>query len=167
MNETIEMRGRLTLELSDREGRVVERQQQNNRIVRTGRQLVAQLFGGVTQGAPPGQVTHMGIGTSGAAPADDQTALGAERAPRKPISSLTYSDVDDPVPGQPGVTIKRVKASLKAVYDFGEGNDSATPLREAAIFTADTAGVMYNRVVFDPVTKTNAFQLTLLWDITF
>jgi hypothetical protein len=109
----------------------------------------------------------MAIGTSATPPADDQTALGAERPPRKPIASLTYSDIDDPVPGQPGVTIKRVKASLTAVYDFGEGNDATTPLREAAIFTADTAGVMYNRVVFEPVTKTNAFQLTLLWDITF
>jgi hypothetical protein len=40
-------------------------------------------------------------------------------------------------------------------------------LREAGIFTAVSGGVMYNRVVFDAVTKTNAFKLTLLWDITF
>jgi hypothetical protein len=167
MRETIEMRGRLRIQLTDCEGRVIHVQERNNRIVRSGRQLVAQLFGGFTQGAPPTQVTHMGIGTSATAPADTDTALGAERAPRKAITDLTYADVDDPVPGGGGATIKRVKASLKAVYDFGEGNDAANPLREAGIFTADTAGIMYNRVVFDPVTKTNAFQLTLLWDIVF
>jgi hypothetical protein len=166
VKETIEMRGCLILRLIGRDGTVMHEQKQNNRIVRSGRQLVAQLFGGVTTGAAPGRVTHMAIGASNAAATDDQVALGAERAPRKPITDITYSDIDDPVPGG-GATIKRVKASLRAVYDFGEGNDPATPLTEAGIFTADTGGVMYNRVVFDPVTKTNAFQLTLLWDVIF
>jgi hypothetical protein len=62
--------------------------------------------------------------------------------------------------------VLRVRASVKAVFDFNEANGTA-PLREAAIFTAAAGGVMYNRVVFDAVTKTNAFQLTMLWDITF
>ena len=63
--------------------------------------------------------------------------------------------------------VKRTRLTLTAVFDFGEANDPATPLSEAAIFTAATAGVMYNRVVFAPVTKTNAFKLTLFWDIVF
>jgi len=159
------MHGCLTLQLVARDGTVVHAQRTTNRIVKSGRQLVAQLFAGVTTGPPPAKVTHIGVGTSNAAPADDQVGLSAERAPRKPLTDITYSDVDDPAPG--GGTIKRVKASLKAVYDFADANDPATPLTEAAIFTADTAGVMYNRVVFDPVTKTNAFQLTLLWDVIF
>lgn len=166
MLEMNEMRGRLTLQLTDLGGRVVYEQTENNRIVRSGRQLVAQLFGGVAQGTPPAKVTHMGIGTNATAATDADTKLGTERLPRKAISEITYADVDDPVPGG-GATIKRVKASLKAVFDFTEANDPGTPLREAGIFTADTNGVMYNRVVFDPVTKTNAFQLTLLWDIVF
>ena len=41
------------------------------------------------------------------------------------------------------------------------------PLREAGVFNAATGGVMYNRVVFQDVTKTDAFKLTLLWDIVF
>jgi hypothetical protein len=167
MRESSDMRGQLTVQLTDRDGRIVREQRHHNRIVRSGRQLVAQLFGGTTQGVPPSRVTHLAIGTSGAAPADDQTALGAERSPRKPITELLYSDIDEPVPGGGGTTVRRVKASLKAVYDFGEGNDPATPLREAGIFTAETAGVMYNRVVFNDVTKTDAFKLTLLWDIIF
>jgi hypothetical protein len=62
--------------------------------------------------------------------------------------------------------VRRVKATLRTVFDFGEVNGTEA-LREAGVFTAATGGVMYNRVVFDPVTKTTAFQLTLLWDITF
>lgn len=167
MLEMNEMRGRLTLQLTDRGGGLVYEQSENNLIVRSGRQLVAQLFGGVTQGTPPAKVTHMGIGASATKATDADTKLGTERLPRKAISEITYADVDDPVPGGGGATIKRVKASLKAVFDFTEGNDPGTPLREAGIFTAATDGVMYNRVVFDPITKTNAFQLTLLWDIVF
>jgi hypothetical protein len=158
------MRGRLTLRLIDRAGRVVEERRQNNRIVKSGRRLVAELFAGVTGGTPPSKVTHMAVGSNAADPADDQTGLGAERAPRKEITEVTFSELDETVGT---VTVRRVTATLKAVFDFNEANDLALPLREAGIFTAGAGGVLYNRVVFEPVTKTDAFQLTLLWDITF
>jgi hypothetical protein len=164
MQERIEMQGAVTVILSDLDGRSVEILRRHNRIVRVGRQLVAQLFAGVTTGTPPARVTHMAVGTDATEAADDQTALVAERAPRKPISDVAYSDFDEPQPG--GGAIRRVRVSLRSIFDFAEAN-GAEPLREAAIFTADTGGVMYNRVVFPPVTKTNAFQLTLLWEITF
>lgn len=163
MHENMDMKGQLTLRLVDREGRVSE-QRFSNRIVTSGRQLVAQLFGGVTAGTPPGSVTHMAVGTSATAPADNQAALGAERAPRKPITEVVYTEFDEPATG--GGSVRRVRATLRAVFDFEEANGT-DPLREAGVFTALTGGVMYNRVVFDAVTKTNAFQLTLLWDITF
>ena len=38
-------------------------------------------------------------------------------------------------------------------------------LREAGLFTED--GVMYNRVTFDTITKSDQFKLTLVWEITF
>lgn len=166
MEERIDMRGQVMLRLTDERGWLVHQQLCRNRIVRSGRQLVAQLFGGVAAGTPPTSVTHMAVGTGSTAPADDQTALVAERAPRKAIAEVTYSDFDEPQPG--GGTVRRVRASLRAVFDFAEAN-GADPLREAGIFTsgAPGGGVMYNRVLFDPVTKSNAFQLTLLWDITF
>jgi hypothetical protein len=163
MKESMGMHGRLQLQVVDRQGRVVQEQRCQNRIVTGGRQLVAQLFGGVSGGTPPGRVTHMAVGTNPVAPADDQTGLGTERSPRKPITEVTYSEFDEAVPGG---NVRRVRASLRAVFDFNEAN-GPEPLREAGIFTAETGGVMYNRVVFDPVTKTDAFNLTLLWDITF
>lgn len=164
MKETMSMHGRLTLRLIDRAGRVVEERRQNNRIVKSGRRLVAELFAGVAGGTPPSKVTHMAVGSNEAAPADDQTGLVAERAPRKPITEVTFSELDETAGT---VTVRRVTATLKAVFDFNEANDLAVPLREAGIFTADRGGVLYNRVVFEPVTKTDVFKLTLLWDITF
>lgn len=164
MHESNDMHGRLTLQLCDREGRVIHEQRPNNRIVRAGRQLVAQLFGGVGGGTPPAKVTHMAVGTNATPAADDQTALLGERAPRKAISDVSYVDFDETIDGK---TTRRVRTTLKAIFEFDDANDPAVPLREAAIFTAAAGGVMYNRVVFEPVTKTNAFKLTLLWDVTF
>ena len=163
MRESNEMRGTLTLQVEDRAGIVIREQRVKNRIVTSGRQLVAQLFAGQVGGAPPAKVTHMAVGTGATAPADADAALVAERAPRQAIANVDYSQITETTPGG---DVRHVRARLTAVFDFGDAN-GAEPLREAGIFTAATGGVMYNRVVFDPVTKTNAFKLTLLWDVVF
>ena len=163
MHENMDMNGQVHITLTDQQGQVVYARTHKNRIVKTGRQLVAQLFGGVSAGAPPSKVSHMGVGTDGTTASDDQTSLIAARGNRNPIAPPTYSEIVDASSGSP---VKRIKVSLQTVFDYGEANGDA-PLREAAIFTAAQDGVMYNRVVFDPVSKTSTFKLTLIWDITF
>jgi hypothetical protein len=159
MNEVMDMRGSVTLRLTDRAGEVAYERREQNRIVKTGRDLVAKLFAGAPGQTQPTRVTHMGVGTDGAEPADDQTALLKERPPRKIIEEVTFAEFTDG-------GVKSVRVTLKAVFDFEEANGN-DPLREAAVFNAASGGVMYNRVAFKEVTKTNAFKLTLLWDITF
>jgi len=158
MQETMDMQGKVRLLVEDRDGRIVLDRTHSNWIVKAGRQLVAQLYAGVT-GTPPSKVSHMAVGTGGAAATDDQTALVTERA-RNPVGDPVYTEIVD------GSGVKRIKVTLQSVFDFGEAN-GADPLREAGIFTDSTAGTMYNRVVFDPVTKANTFKLTLIWDIVF
>jgi len=99
------------------------------------------------------------VGTGGTLATDGDVKLVAERA-RNAIAAPVYSAIVD------GGGVQRTKVSLQTVFDFGEAN-GADPLREAAIFTAPTNGTMYNRVVFDAVTKANTFKLTLIWDIVF
>ena len=158
MLETMNMQGRVRLLAEARDGRVILDRWHANRIVKAGRELVAQRFAGVP-GTPPAVVSHMAVGTGSAAPADGDTGLVAERA-RNPVNAPVYTAVVD------ASGIQRVKVSLQTVFDFGEAN-GADPLREAAIFTAAADGTMYNRVVFDAVTKANTFKLTLIWDIVF
>ena len=162
MFERTDMRGAVTIELTDASGALVHREQRNNRIVLAGRRHVAGMFAGVTP--PPTKVTHVGVGTGATAPDDDQTKLVAERAGRSPITQVAYADV---IEGVAPTAVKRTRVSLTAVFDFAQANDPNVPLREAALFTAAADGVMYNRVVLDPVVKTNAFKLTVLWDIVF
>ena len=162
MNEKNEMRGRLTLRVLDRDGRVVYEQPCKNRIVTSGRMLVAQLFGGVETGTPPTPVTHMAVGTGDAAPTDGDEALRSQRGGRKEIGPVQYVPFADPDSGG----AMRVRATLTAEFDYNEAN-GAEPLREAGVFNATTGGKMYNRVIFPAVTKTDAFKLTLLWDVVF
>jgi hypothetical protein len=163
MREDNGMRGTLTMRVTDGDGLVVYEAQHKNRIVTSGRNLVAQLFAGIAGGVPPGQVTHMAVGTDATPATDADNALRAERVPRRAISSVDYSEISE---GSGASEVKRVRARLTAVFDFGDANGT-DPLREAGIFTAENDGIMYNRVVFEPVTKTDAFKLTLLWDIVF
>jgi len=158
MHEIMDMQGRLRLLVTDRQERILVDRSHANRIVRSGRQLAAQLFADV-EGTPPSKVSHMAVGTGADAATDEQAALVGERA-RNPVGAPVYTEIID------SLGVKRIKVSLQSVFDFAEANGAA-PLREAGIFTAATDGTMYNRVVFDPVTKADTFKLTLIWDIVF
>jgi hypothetical protein len=163
MRETINMRGELTLRLVDEQGQVIQQQHYKNRIVKTGRQLVAELFGGPPGDARPTKVTHIAVGDDGTPTTDADTALKAERM-RKPIASVQYTEFDEIVGSD---TVRRVKATLQTELDYSEANNTKTALQEAGIFTAAEGGIMYNRVVFEPVKKTQSFKLMLVWEITF
>jgi hypothetical protein len=159
MQEINDMHGQLTLRLIDQAGAVVAERSYHNRIVKSGRLLVAQMFGGVGDGSPLGKISHIAVGIGGDKSDDKQTALVKERSPRRPVDKPTYSDLADR-------DTQRVKVSLTATFDYNDANGSE-PLQEAGLFNAETGGVMYNRVTFDPVTKSNAFKLTLLWEVIF
>ena len=157
MQEDMNMRGAVRIITEDRSGCIVHDRRHANRIVKSGRRLVAELYAGVS-GTPPSQVSHMAVGTGSDAATDDQTTLVAERA-RNAVVTPVYNEIIDEA-------VARIRVTLQTVFDFAEAN-GAEPLREAGIFTAAANGTMYNRVVFDPVTKTDTFKLTLIWDIVF
>jgi hypothetical protein len=160
MRDRLDPRGSLVLRVTDRSGRLVDERRHRNRIVLSGRQMIAELFSEAT--SPPGPISHMGVGTDGTPAADDQEDLLAQRDERREISERSVERVDEPTGS--GEDVSRVRVNLTAVFDYDQANGDA-PLREAASFNAD--GTMYNRVVFEPVTKTDAFKLTLLWEIVF
>ncbi len=160
MRETLDMRGKLTLQLTDKTGRVVHRQDRTNRIVTSGRRLVSEMFTGIFAGPPPTPVSHIGVGSGGTAPSDANVALEAQRGGRNAITDVVLTPFLD-------AGVMRLRVTMQTVFDFNEANDPSVPLREAGVFTAAAGGVMYNRVVFEPVTKTSAFRLTLFWEIIF
>lgn len=163
MEERINMRGQLTLLWRDRQGRVIHQQRYQNRIVTSGRRMVATLFAGTTSNEElPTRISHIAIGTGSNPPSDNDLALQNEIV-RKPIDNIAFSEL---VEGEGEARVQRIQVGLRAVLERSEAN-SAEPLREAGIFNAEAGGTLYNRVVFAPVTKTDNFELTLLWDVIF
>jgi hypothetical protein len=154
ITESIDPKGRLTLQMRDAQGVLVNEYAANNSIVLTGRDLVAKQFAG--QAVAP--ISHVAVGTGAGATDPNVTAsLGTELF-RKAINPIN--------PAQHITTTgdNKKKVTFSCDLDFSEANGALT---EAGLFNASSNGTMYNRVVFPAVNKTNAFKLTLIWEITF
>src|SRR4051812_26200576 len=109
MHEAMNMRGALTLQLIDTEGRIISEQHYKNRIVTSGRRLVAEMFGGPSGNTEPTKVTEMAVGDGSTPTTDADTALQSERL-RKPIGSVEYAEVDE---GTGANATRRVRVRLQ------------------------------------------------------
>jgi hypothetical protein len=159
MHESLDMAGRLTIVMRDRKGRVVLEHAQRNRIVAGGRRLVAEMFSGTGSEETTHPISAIAVGTSGQEPADKDAGLAKPRGAPKPVSKVDVSEITD------ASGVQRIRVQLTTQFDFGEANDASTPLREAGLL--NDKGLLYSRVVFKDVTKTDTFQLTLMWEIVF
>ncbi|NEO82094.1 hypothetical protein [Moorena sp. SIO4G3] len=160
--ETLDMKGRLTIQTYNPQAQLVQEVKADNSIVYTGRELVAKLF--TNQTIDP--IRYIALGTGGSTlvnPATD-TKLGQEvfRKELKPFDlgkDLKKTGEDD----------KKCKIMLSVDLDFGEPGNQPVELTEAGLFNSKKTGqgIMYNRVTFDTITKSDQFKLTLVWEILF
>lgn len=153
IQDTMDIKGSLTIQKRDLNNQLVEEIHANNTIVTSGRRLVAQLFSKDFKDTIK-PVSQIAIGGNDKAVSDDDQKLDQEIF-RKEINPIKDSDL---------VVLpdKRIKLTITADIPAEEGNGE---LKEAALFNEDE--VMYNRVIFTPINKTPDFTLTLIWEITF
>jgi hypothetical protein len=160
------MRAHLTLELSDRSGAAVATRRATNSVMRQGAALVADLFRGA--GNP---ITHMGVGTSDAPESDafDTDALTNEAAGGQPaLTGATEAPIPPEAFGQPqideGQRVVRVRFRATLPDSAAVGT-----VREAGLLARPETGdpVLYNRVTFAPVQKSDDHELTLFWEVSF
>lgn len=154
IQDTMDIKGSLTIQKRDLNNQLVEEIHANNTIVTSGRRLVAQLFSKDFKDTIK-PVSQIAIGGNDKAVSDDDLQL-AQEIFRKKINPIKDSDLVL-LPDS-----KRIKLTITADLQAEEGNGE---LKEAALFNADK--VMYNRVIFKPINKTPDFTLTLIWEITF
>lgn len=154
IQDTMDIKGSLTIQKRDLNNQLVEEIHANNTIVTSGRRLVAQLFSKDFKDTIK-PVSQIAIGGNDKAVSDDDLQL-AQEIFRKKINPIKDSDLVL-LPDS-----KRIKLTITADLQAGEGNGE---LKEAALFNEDK--VMYNRVIFKPINKTKDFILTLIWEITF
>jgi hypothetical protein len=157
LHETQGMQGRLTLEQYAPDGRLVERRRFDNLITTAGKTLVARIFTGEIAGKPELSIA-VGDGNTPAAAADAQLRNQVDRAAAVTESVRTADAA--------GVTqaVAAVKASFPAL-----SAGKSQILREAGILLQfeNQPPVLYNRVTFPDITRTDALELTLTWEVLF
>ena len=139
----LQAKGRLTLELFDKEGNLKETQHSTNVVVNNGLNYIASRIKDATATA----MSHMAIGSGSASAAAGNTALATELG-RATLTSTTVSS-----------------NSVPYVGDFGAGVGTGAVV-EAAILNASSGGTLLCRTVFSVVNKAAADTLKITWTVT-
>ncbi|HAA11357.1 MAG TPA: hypothetical protein DCE41_06485 [Cytophagales bacterium] len=158
ISSTHDIQGKLTLQRLDPNGNVLGEQVTHNSITTQGRKLVSDLFKfniltEENQEDKIKRISQIHVGRSKAAFKPDQTGLQDEVG-KTPIQSVEY------------VATGNERIQLRLVGELGM-DDANDKLQEAGLFTEDETPIMYNRVIFDTITKSPEFKLKLIWELTF
>jgi len=135
--------GKLTIEIKNDKGIVVETKEVKNLVVDAGLAYIANRM----KDASATAMTHMGIGTGSTAAAAGDTTLGTESA-RVALTSTT-------------VTANAV--AFVASFAAGTGTGA---IAEAGILNANASGTLLCRTVFSVVNKAVTDSMTITWTVT-
>jgi len=142
-NDNSKATGKLTVEIKNDKGVVVETREVKNLVVDDGLGFIASRMKDATATA----MSHMAIGTGSTAAAASDSALGSEAA-RNALTSTT-------------VTSNAV--AYVASFAAGEGTGAIT---EAGILNAGSSGTLLCRTVFSVVNKGASDSMTITWTVT-
>jgi len=143
LNETLNVKGALTITVKDYYGNVKQQFDVNNLVVTVGKNYIASRMASASATV----MSHMAIGTGSSTPIAGDTVLGIE-AGRVTLSSFSAST--NTVTGT-------------ATFPAGTGTGAIT---EAAILNAASAGTMLCRTTFPVVTKQAGDSIAITWVIT-
>ena len=159
------MSATVRIELIDKDGTLLEVRQAHNAVMRSGAQLIANLFSGKGKG-----ITHMGVGTSDAIESEAYDTVKLSNLAVGDLAPLA-GDIEAPIPpdsfSAPVIddTKRVVRVKLRGTLPAPA---AVGTIREAGLISKDDAGeVLYNRVTFAPITKGNDHELTMFWEVSF
>jgi len=148
------MRAFLRLEIRENSGELISVREAHNSVLRSGADLLAQMFALRSTG-----ITHMAVGSSDAPESQDFATTALSNPTEVPLTADSFQ-IDPPDPVKRVVRV-RIRGTVPAAAAVGT-------LREAGLVShnGDTS-LLYNRVVFAPVDKTGDHELTLFWEVGF
>jgi len=144
LNDAIKLKGRVSIVLKDKNGKVKETRNVENLIVTTGLNYIASRM----KDASATAMTHMGLGSGSTAASAGQTDLVSILGSREAIDSTTVST-----------------NTIVYVSNF-EAGDATGAIVEAGIFNASSGGTMLCRTVFSVVNKAADDSMSITWTIT-
>lgn len=144
-NDSIKMKGKLSIVLTGPDGEVKEQHEVDNLVVTVGKNFIASRMKDATATA----MSHMEVGTGTTAAAVGDTALGAAVASSRVALTST--------------TVTTNSVAYVATFPAGTGTGALT---EAGIFNASSSGTMLCRTVFSVINKGAADTLGITWTVT-
>lgn len=141
--ETLEMIGRLKIEVFGNDGELKQVADIPNLVVTAGKGFIASRMTGTSASV----MSHMAVGTDNTSPAAGDTTLGAESARVALTSGTTAGAV----------------ATYVATFPAGTGTAA---LQEAGLFNASSAGTMLCRTTFSVINKGASDSMTITWTVT-
>ena len=142
----IKAKGMVKITKTNELGEVTQEFEVPNLVVATGKIYIAGKM--IAQASDtPTHMSHMGIGTGTASPADADTTLGTQTG--RVLLSGNLQDNNS--------------ITYTATFPAGTGTGALT---EAGIFNAASAGTMLCRTVFSVINKGAADTLGITWTVT-
>ena len=143
LNETLNVKGALTVTVKDYQGNVKQEFDVPNLVVTVGKNYIASRMASNSATV----MSHMAIGTGTGSPAAGDTTLGTE-AGRVAVSSFSASS-------------NTVTAT--ATFPAGTGTGAIT---EAGILNGSSTGTLLCRTTFPVVNKASGDSIAITWVIT-
>ena len=141
-NDNSKATGKLTVEIKNDKGVVIETREVKNLVVDDGLEYIADRMKNNST-----VMSHMAIGTGSTAAAASDTALGTEAA-RQALTSTTVT-----------------ANAVAYVASFGAGTGTGA-ITEAGILNAASGGTLLCRTVFSVVNKGASDSMTITWTVT-
>ncbi len=167
--------GRLHLVVRRSDGAVVGERRASNTVLRSGAELVADLFGG--QALTPINGIAVGLDSTPSSPPYEAAALTTttpegEPALLRTAAALPAEAIETEILADELKVRVRVRGVIPEDHAAGaEEGVERVLLGEAAlgVLAADGESLerIYNRVVFEPVPKTQDHELALYWEVDF
>lgn len=143
LQETLGIKGELTISVFDRNGNLKEAKKVPNLVVTVGKNYIASRMVGTSSTV----MSHMAIGTGTGTPAVGDTALGTQAG----IVALT------------AFTASTNTVTATATFPAGTGTGAIT---EAGIFNASSSGTLLCRTTFPVVNKAAGDSIAITWVVT-
>ena len=142
----IKIRGVLTYEARDLEGRLVQAGRSKNLVVNSGLNLIRDMVAGDFHKAP----SHLWIGTNTTAAAATDTTATITAPYKKIITARTRMDKS---------------VSIQTFIGTSEGN-GVTYNEAGMVTTFNGTDTLFARTVITPIVKTASISVTLTWVFT-
>jgi len=158
------MRANLTIEVTGPDGKVLAMRRASNSVMQAGAKLIAQLFAGTGKG-----ITHMGVGIDDTPESDSfsTTALSNDSGSgNDPLTGAVEGAIAaDAFQIELDETRRVVRVRVRGTMP---ADAAVGTVREAGLISRNgNTAVLYNRVIFAPLSKGNDHELTLFWEINF